>query len=136
MPSLSFMSKEAVVKHDVPSFVLRLRAPWQSYEPLTDTSSGVAHRQVLTVVVDTDTPIDPDTCEQIIVFCEQAHEAQADIVVHCNEGRYRSRAVANFIWRHWRDYEIDRDMWRGGEMRDRNYDSLQKFFAASGRVRK
>lgn len=135
MPALSFMSKEAVVDHPTPAFVLRLRDSWQHYEPLTETPSGEAHHQVLSVVVKTDSLIDPDTCDRIVTFCEQAHAAGGDIVVHCNEGRYRSRAVANFIWRHWREYELETSVWMGGEMRDRNYDSLQKYFVTSGRDR-
>lgn len=100
--------------------------PSQTYEELTQP-----HAEILTVTVYPDSIIPDEICEQIIAFGERACEVGGDIVVHCNEGRFRSRVVANFFWRFFDDYDHTGEEWQGGEMRDLNYKSLYNHYKAT-----
>lgn len=131
MPTVQYMSKERVQEHLTPAYVLRIRHPGLAYSDLP-----VEHPEVITVNVMTDSLIDPETCEEIISFCERAAAANTDIVVHCNEGKYRSRMVANFVWRFFADYSDELVDWKGGEMSDRNYKSLYNHYKATRGERK
>ena len=131
MPTVQYMSKESAQELTTPAFVLRLRVPAQYYESLP-----LEHKEVLMVQVYPDSIIPEDICEQIISFAERAEAADADIVVHCNEGRFRSRAVANFIWRFFDEYDHTGKDWVGKEMSDQNYKSLYNHYKATRGERK
>lgn len=126
MPTVQFMSKDDVHEVKTPAFVIRVRQPGIAYADLPPHHLGS-----ITVNVMTDSLIDPDTCEQIITLAEQAEAANADIVVHCNEGKYRSRMIANFIWRFFDEYDHVGKDFLGGEMRDLNYKSLYNHYKAT-----
>lgn len=128
MPTVQYMSKEDAQKHATPAFFLRLRMPAQSYAELP-----VEHPEILLVTVYPDSRIPDDICEQIISFAERAEAADGDVVVQCNEGKYRSRAVANFIWRFFEDYDHAGNDWKGGEMKDLNYVSLHNYYTKTRR---
>ncbi len=128
MPTVQYMSKESAQELTTPAFVLRLRMPAQAYETLP-----LEHPEVLMLQVYPDSRIPDDICEQIISFAERAEAAAADIVVHCNEGKYRSRAVANFIWRFFEEYDHTGKDWVGGEMKDQNYKSLHDYYIKTRR---
>lgn len=126
MPTVQFMSADAAVALTEPARVLRVGFGHSRYAPLT-----AAHTEVYDVTVEPDARIPDIVCQRICEFAERAAAAGENIVVHCTEGRFRSRAIANFIWRHYRDYEHEGKDWNGTEMRDRNYRSLQEWHAAN-----
>lgn len=128
MPTVQYMSKEAAQAHKSPAYFLRLRMPAQSYAELP-----IEHPEVLLITVYPDSRIPDDICEQIISFAERAEKADGDIVVQCNEGKYRSRAVANFIWRFFEEYDHTGQDWKGGEMRNLNYISLHDYYIKTRR---
>lgn len=122
MPTVQFMSVEAAVALTEPARVLRVGFGHSNYARL-----GIDHKEVYDVTVEPDARIPDIVCQRICEFVERAHEAGDNIVVHCTEGRFRSRAIANFIWRHYRDFEHEGKDWNGTEMRDNNYKSLHQW---------
>lgn len=126
MPTIQFMSADAAAALTEPTRVLRVGFGHSRYP-----SFEVVHKEVYDVTVEPDAKIPDIVCQRICEFVERAHEAGDNIVVHCTEGRFRSRAIANFIWRHYRDYEHEGKDWNGTEMRDRNYRSLQEWHATN-----
>lgn len=119
MPTVQFMSVESALALKEPARVLRVAFRHSNYPRFI-----TEHRAVKEVFVDADARIPDDVCKEIVEFIEEAHAADDNIVVHCTEGRFRSRAIANFIWRHFDAYEHEGKEWNGTEMRDNNYKSL------------
>jgi predicted protein tyrosine phosphatase len=122
MPTIQFMSADAAQALKEPTRILRVAFRHSNYQGFK-----ITHKAVKEVFVEPDARIDGETCQAIVEFIEEAVAAGDDIVIHCTEGRYRSRAIANFVWRHYRDYEHVGKEWEGGEMRDLNYRSLQEW---------
>lgn len=126
MPTIQFMSVEAALALKEPTRILRVAFRHSNYARF-----NTAHKAVEQVFVDADSRIPDEICQQIVEFIEEAVAAGDDIVIHCTEGKYRSRAIANFVWRHYEDYEHTGKPWLGGEMRDQNYRSLQEWYVAN-----
>lgn len=126
MPTVQFMSHDAALELTEPTRILRVGFAHSNYQPFT-----VEHKDVQSVFVDPDARIPDETCQKIVEFMEAANEAGDDIVVHCTEGKYRSRAIANFAWRFFEGYEQVGKDWNGTEMRDNNYKSLYNWHKAN-----
>jgi predicted protein tyrosine phosphatase len=124
--TVQFMSKEAAALLTTPTRVLRVGFGHSGYGPFT-----IEHTEVLDVIVEPDARIPDETCQAICEFVERAQAAGESVVVHCTEGRYRSRAIANFIWRHYDGFEHEGKEWNGTEMRDNNYKSLHLWHKAN-----
>lgn len=126
MPTVQFMSVEAAIALTEPARVLRVGFGHSNYARL-----GIDHIEVYDVTVEPDARIPEIVCQRICEFVERAREAGDNIVVHCTEGRFRSRAIANFIWRHYDEYEHEGKEWNGTEMKDNNYKSLHLWHKAN-----
>jgi predicted protein tyrosine phosphatase len=120
------MSADSALALKEPTRILRVAFRHSNYQGF-----NISHKAVKEVFVEPDARIPDETCQQIVEFIEEAVAAGDDIVIHCTEGRYRSRAIANFVWRHYEDYEHTGKPWEGGEMRDHNYRSLQEWYVAN-----
>jgi len=127
MPTVQFMSAEAAIALTEPARVLRVGFDYSNYARLGIDN----HQEVYDIVVSPDARIPDIVCQRVCEFVERAKEAGENIVVHCTEGRYRSRAIANFIWRHYHDFKHEGNAWNGTEMRDNNYRSLQMWHKAN-----
>jgi len=100
MPKVAWVPKEAAKKITVPTNVISIRGPYDSYPTF-----AVKHKRVLSLSFN---PFDthqsesmkekeftPALCREVFAFMESCQGE--DILVHCGEGRIRSPAVAFFI---------------------------------------